>query len=495
MSALDPSLTASATINLAPFDDGPVRVGFTRGFTQSQAFTRHFGKDARIRPKGDELLFDTSQICGTNAAGTQSTYEQQYRWSGFTARQLILGLLDEAIGDASTRVDVFAYDLNEPGVMKALSQLGGEGRVRIILDNADLHHDPTDPTFEDRFQKLFTDSAGAAAIKRGKFGRYSHDKVIILYRNGAAAKVLTGSTNFSVTGLYVNSNHVLLFDDPEVAKLYADMFQKAWDLDVGAGAFRKTSFAEDDFPFGGGGMPAATISFSPHGDARAAQVLKRITDAVDAQKNHPEGLGNVLFAVMELGSTTKNPVYESLNAIHKDKSVFSFGISDDPDGIAFYAVGSTQGVLVTGKPKDPILPPPFDQVRGVGGGHQVHHKFVVCDVNGSAVVFCGSSNLALGGEKANGDNLLMIEDEDIATVFAIEALTLIDHFNFLDGVARAPATVAAAPAGSPPPLPPANLAAAAASGGWFLRPGGEWAAKYFDSNDLHSKDRRIFAVP
>jgi phosphatidylserine/phosphatidylglycerophosphate/cardiolipin synthase-like enzyme len=505
MLQLDPARTAAVTIEVAPFRDGSVSVGFTRGFTQSQAFTRHFGKDARIRPKGDELLFDTSEICGTNDHGDQFTYEQQYRWSGFTARALIFGLLDEAIGDPQTSVDVFAYDLNEPDFMKRLLKLGGEGRIRIILDSADLHHDPTDLTKEDRFAQEFENVAGAPALKRGKFGRYSHDKIVILKRSGEAVKVLTGSTNFAVTGFYVNSNHVLLFDDPSVAKLYADMFQEAWDVNVGAGAFRKSDFSKNDFTFGGGGLPKMTISFSPHDEPRAREVLKRITDAVDAQQDHADGLGNVMFAVMELGSTTENPVYESLNAIHADPSVFSFGISDNPDGIAFYNVGSLEGVLVTGKPKDPILPPPFDQVRGVGGGHQVHHKFVVCDVNGAGLVFCGSSNLALGGEKVNGDNLLMIEDRDIATVFAIEALALIDHFNFLGNVAKpkapaptpgaAPAAPAPAPPAAPPPPPPANLAAAADSKGWHLGTDDSWAAKYFDAGDLHSKDRQIFATP
>jgi hypothetical protein len=48
------------------------------------------------------------------------------------------------------------------------------------------------------------------------------------------------------------------------------------------------------------------------------------------------------------------------------------------------------------------------------------------------VVYCGSSNLATGGEEANGDNLLEIHDPDVATAFAIEALLLVDHYAFLD---------------------------------------------------------------
>src|SRR4029079_18889014 len=102
----------------------------------------------------------------------------------------------------------------------------------IILDNAALHHSTTKPKSEDEFEELFTQAAKKPAeMKRGKFGRYAHDKVLIVRRksNGAAVKVLTGSTNFSVTGLYVNSNHVLVYSDPTVAGKYAELFDGVWD--------------------------------------------------------------------------------------------------------------------------------------------------------------------------------------------------------------------------------------------------------------------------
>jgi hypothetical protein len=90
------------------------------------------------------------------------------------------------------------------------------------------------------------------------------------------------------------------------------------------------------------------------------------------------------------------------------------------------------GVQATGKPGQVTLPPPFDQVPSPPG-HEIHDKFVVCGLNGNdPVVYCGSSNLASGGEAENGDNLLAIHDADVATAFAIEALGLVDHYNFLD---------------------------------------------------------------
>ena len=120
-------------------------------------------------------------------------------------------------------------------------------------------------------------------------------------------------------------------------------------------------------------------------------------------------------------------------------------------------------------------------------GHQVHHKFVVCGFNGSdPVVYCGSSNLALGGEEANGDNLIAIHDGGVATVFAIEAIALVDHFEFLD---RAAST---AKRQTKPKAKFASKQQLAASAGWFLSTDDSWVDPYFDPKDLHFVDRQLF---
>src|SRR5207237_5268931 len=108
-------------------------------------------------------------------------------------------------------------------------------RIRIILDNASLHKGTAkkaapEDEFERQFRKVAKKGAdGEAPILRGKFGRYAHDKVFIVSNKSGAQKVLTGSTHFSVTGLYVNSNHVVVFDDRAVAAKYAEVFDAAWE--------------------------------------------------------------------------------------------------------------------------------------------------------------------------------------------------------------------------------------------------------------------------
>ena len=494
---LDPTQSVSATILVDKFAKGNLELGFTRGYTQSQAFVNHFGHDALIQPKNAKLLFDTTQFSGTNAQGVKFTYRDEYEWLGASTREKIFALFDDVLKNKSLVVDVFAYDLNETDLLQAMLKLAKQGRIRIILDNSKDHHDKENSKPEDQFEKLFKTAAGKKELmKRGKFNRYAHDKVFIVSRIGSKGNspqyVLTGSTNFSITGLYVNSNHVLVFRDPKIAALYAGVFKEVWDDGVKEKAFVKTPWSLKTFSSDAKGTPRTDFTFAPHDPATTGKVLKTVTARIASEGRKGKTVGSVMFAVMQVdpgkdeSKRAKNPVYLALNTLHNNQRIFSYGISDSPGGISLYPVNKKTGVLVTGKPAQTILPPPFNQVPAIKGfGHQVHHKFVVCGFNGDdPVVFCGSSNLSTGGEESNGDNLLAVHDGDVATVFAIEAILLVDHFDFLNRMPKA--------GGAKTEKVPQSKQQAAINAGWFLSTDDKWTAKYFNSKDLHSVDRELF---
>ncbi|SFJ33088.1 hypothetical protein [Caulobacter sp. UNC279MFTsu5.1] len=73
--------------------------------------------------------------------------------------------------------------------------------------------------------------------------------------------------------------------------------------------------------------------------------------------------------------------------------------------------------------------------------------------------------MAFAGETVNGDNLLAIRDADVAAAFAIEALALVDHFNFLGRVADEAKKAGVAPV---TPTTVAGKRTAAAEAQWFL---------------------------
>jgi len=424
MQPIDNGQAVSVIVDVSPFSKNGIDVGFTRGFVQSQAFVHHFGSNALISPKGvKNAFFNTTDAAGISG-GKSFSFRDEYVWSGFTAREKIFGIIDGVIKDQGLSLDIFAYDLFEPDFSAGVLQLAKEGRVRIILDNATLHHNNTGELAEDQFEAQFKKVAHTgASIKRGKFNRFAHDKVLVVKKGKNALSVLTGSTNFSVTGMYVNSNHVVVFNDQKIAQTYSDVFDESWKDNV-SGAFAKSPFANKTFSFSNPGLPKLEVNFSPHPAPFATAELQKMADRLLAEKK------SVLFAVMDVADGS-GPLLPALQKLHASGTVFSFGISDSPkNDLTLYKPGTKKGILVSGKISG-TLPPPFDKEKSIGLGHQVHHKFIVCDFNGAdAVVYCGSSNLAEGGEEQNGDNLVAIYDTDIATVFAIEAIGLVDHFNF-----------------------------------------------------------------
>lgn len=255
MLAIDNSKSVSVTVPVGPFVSGALKLGFTRGYMQSQAYARHFGGNTPVQPANRPLQYATSAKAGTNPAGQAVTFAQIYDWMGATARLQVFDVLDQVVKDTTLHLDVFAYDLNEPDIVSAFLTLAGQGRIRIILDSAQLHtthqqkNKKTGTTktvvpLEEDFAQAFAKAAkGHAAIKRGCFARYSHDKIFIVSKNGLASKVLTGATNFSVNGLYVNANHVLIFDEPAIAQYYAAVFEKSWTVLTSPKASKKVAAA------------------------------------------------------------------------------------------------------------------------------------------------------------------------------------------------------------------------------------------------------------
>ncbi|MDB5117685.1 MAG: hypothetical protein JWQ79_3177 [Mucilaginibacter sp.] len=487
---IDRSLSVTVNTTVDRFVKGDIELGFTRGFVQSQAFSIRYGKDAPFKPKPTRLLYNTSQQAGTNSAGETYTFLDEYTWSGFTAREKIFAAVEEVINDNTLFLDVLAYDFSEPDISAYFLTLAEKGRIRMVLDNAGLHHDKTGTIPEDKFQAAFIaaeqkQTGGApkdSALVRGDFDRYQHNKVLIISKgtNRTPVKLLSGSTNFSVTGMYVNSNHVIIFNNPDVIALYQRLFNETWTYKTSVAKFQGTDLPTKEFTFNDPALPPIFITFAPHTQVQAKTNLDKITARVAAEKS------SVLFAVMESDTKSSGTIIPALIALHTRTDIFSAGITDSTNSITLYKPSSATGVRVTGKPGSTILPPPFNAEATVGIGHQIHHKFVVCGFNTpGAVVWLGSSNLAELGEQQNGDNLIEIHDQDIATAFALEALALVDHFHFRDAHPAPPKPKKGAPVTPPPP--------AGKPGAYNLFTDAKWAMSYYKTGDFHETDRKLFS--
>jgi phosphatidylserine/phosphatidylglycerophosphate/cardiolipin synthase-like enzyme len=451
---LEPGPSAEVSLELRDTGYGNLKLGFTRGYLSSQAYADRFN-NAPIEPDPQTIEYDTAP------------YEAQYRWLGAHARKLVFEMLDETLADPELSLDVFAYDLNEADFISKLVKLGP--RLRLFQDNSESHvaspGDAHPPREVDALAKL-TASAGADNVKVGDFSRYAHDKVMIQQRGGEPVKVLSGSANFSVRGLYVQSNNVFVFEDPAVAGLYEQAFMQAWTDEKG---FAKSQIASQWFPEPHGrtaGLPDYQVSFAPHSDPEVS--LRPVAEAIKAAKS------SVLFAIMDIGTGT-GPVLDAVRALPSRPEIYAFGTTQRLDG-SLKVTSPSKGnpVFIPFEYLHSNVPKPFRAEISGGSGQVIHHKFVVVDFNTpDAVVFAGSSNLAAGGEHENGDNLLAFRDPAIASTYAVEAIRLVDHYRFREAM-RESSTDS-----------PLKLAGRSDN----------WTAPFFDPSTPKYRERMLFAPP
>ena len=434
---------------------------FTRGYIASQAYADQF-HNADIRPKGAKMPdFDTKP------------YQAQYEWLGAGARTALFDFLADCDKDTSARIDVFAYDLDEPDVIAAICRFGQQGRLRAVLDNAPLHVTAKGGQAppEVKAAAMIKAAAGDGNVKQGHFDRFQHNKVFIKRdAGGKAERVFFGSMNFSVRGIYVQANNVIVVDDANVAGMFASAFDEAFTDGVKAVPFRKNAIAKGYMvgsPNDTAQLPKFSLALSPHADNSVS--LGPMADRIR------QATSSVLFAVM--APTGGGPVLQSLRTIAAKPTVFSYGTVETDKGLAVQSPDGAMGDLTGFATLQKNVPAPFQQEFSGGPGMHIHDKFVVVDFNGqNPTVFTGSSNLAAGGETANGDSLAMIEDAEIAGMYAIEAVAMFDHYHFRKAMQQAtkPQPLTLWYPGKPnAPLP--------------------WWKAYYDPTKIQLRDRCLFA--
>ncbi|CAN7208700.1 phospholipase D-like domain-containing protein [Mesorhizobium sp. LjRoot246] len=386
---------------------GALNVAFTRGFVSSQAFVDRW---ERFGPISTLLPEDADD--GLTFTPTHPKTEQALSWMGFEDRHAIYETLDEAIGDASAKVCVVAYDLSEKGFVDRLRQLGP--RLKIIIDDEGKHG--AAHSGETQSADILIASAGAANVKRQSMGKLQHNKMIVVDGN-QVKKAIGGSTNFSWRGFYVQSNNAMIFTGAAPVQVFREAFEDFW-TETGFATSRSASWR--DLGIAGVDVKA---TFSPHAAANAQ--LDKIADDIDATKS------SLLFSLAFLWQTP-GAIRDAVARVRDNDARFVYGISDKkvggldvqkPDGNP-PAVFPT--ALLKGK-----TPAPFKAEPVGGSGNRMHHKFVVIDFDKpSARVYLGSYNFSKAADVTNGENLILARDRRIAVSYMVEALRTFDHYHF-----------------------------------------------------------------
>jgi PLD-like domain len=171
-------------------------VFFNRGAAASQEYSRRFGKLASLE-NADEN-------------------DPRWAWLSRGAMEAILGFIARAAGPGyGLRVAAYEFRL-EPfaRALKAASDRGVD--VQIIYDGCPNPPDPkTGKVFPRDENRDTAKRAGIKSLCKERVTRsdvknppIAHHKFIVLTKSGKAQAVLTGSTNFSLGGVFGQSNVV-----------------------------------------------------------------------------------------------------------------------------------------------------------------------------------------------------------------------------------------------------------------------------------------------
>lgn len=403
-------------------EGGDNDVFFNRGAAASQEYARRFGNLAPDESNPDD---------------------PRWAWLSRGAAEAIAAFIERASGPEFA-LRVSAYEFRLKLVADALSRAHKRGAdVQVIYDANPNKPNAQGVVFPRDANRATATAAGikSLCIERltnpaVKNPPISHHKFIVLLKGGVPIAVLTGSTNFSVGGVYGQSNVVHIVEQPPVAAAY----MQCWSLLAG-----KLS----------------------HGELRSAlSALNRIPPAAP-----PKGIGAIFSPQQTLAALDW---YAARAKAAKDAlfMTFAFGMGvpfrdSYGGGQAALRYALLDKLLASGVPKakraaveaemlalrkqvenrfsvgNLIATNKFDHwVREVLPGLNtnvrfIHTKFAIIDPLGrDPVVISGSANFSESSTTANDENMLVIRgNRRVADIYLGEYMRLWSHYAFREWAA------------------------------------------------------------
>ena len=249
-------------------------------------------------------------------------------------------------------------------------------------------------------------------------GNLQHNKMIIV--DGPTVKrVVLGSTNFTWRGFFVQSNNAVIVYGADIVVQQRQTFEDYWASGGSAAKFGKSASA-DWQPLQVDGLDGK-VSMCPHAANHSTQ--QAISEDIGQTQS------TLFFSLAFLYQTPGN-VTQAVEAAINNPDLFVYGVSDKRTGILVHQLdGNPAPVYAAALSKG--LPEPFRSEASGGSGVKMHHKFVVIDFNKpTARVYTGSYNFSHAADVENGENLVLIKDQRIATAYMVEALRIVDAYQF-----------------------------------------------------------------
>ncbi len=206
--------------------------------------------------------------------------------------------------------------------------------------------------------------------------------------------VLTGSTNFTTTGVTKNLNHIVVIEDAEVANAYKKEFRE-----IQQGRFGKLSVDREEKPRESqvSGMRVKPLFAPDHGPEM--EIMKQILKARQ----------RIDFAVFTFAQSSG--IDEALIAAH-NSGIAVNGVLDRRQANQKWAAKKVLADAGVG----------IKMVGQTGGLGKLHHKLMTIDDN---VAIFGSFNYTGPANKSNDENILIVGDNEETKAAAKKAQSAI----------------------------------------------------------------------
>lgn len=352
--------------------------------------------------------------------------------------------------------------------------IANKKRIHVILSNTGAAGKKWDGRNEKARKRLIDEGVDIQHRMFNNSIHIGHNKFVVhVPPGGAPRSVLTGSTNWTSTGLAGQTNNALLIEDDAVAASFLDYwkrmqkdelripkpFSKGMNDNQQSGKFRRSNQEPVRLNIGNG--TTVTTWYAPNTLERKKPTSKNKPaatppDLVDAYRLMRQARQAILFLAFYPGQSGRDCVIgEVIDIGLKDPSLLVTGAVSSPQAMPNY------------KPKkknedDEIIdegdsPATFDNANvsivrasriddrnmlGDFGAEQltargaigaiIHDKLVVIDPrSANCHVILGSHNLGFKASYSNDENMVVVSgNRELAEAYAVHILDVYDHYRF-----------------------------------------------------------------
>jgi phosphatidylserine/phosphatidylglycerophosphate/cardiolipin synthase-like enzyme len=367
----------------------------------------------------------------------------------------------------------------------ALYELEDKELEQILVDNATRIHVILSNTSVDKQKKWDTRNKAARKalvdagvdIQHRMFNNsihIGHNKFVVhVPPNGGPRSVLTGSTNWTATGIAGQTNNALLVEDDDIAgvfldywkRLHADAlkvpkpFSKAMKDNQQSASLRKDNETAGEVPLKNNAN--VEIWFSPNRPERKKPASKKKPtpvppDLSEVYRRMRLAKECILFLAFYPGQAGKDCIIgEAIDIGLKDRSLLVTGAVSSAQAMPNYVpkkkdedgeieeegdspttfTDENVSIVRASKIDDRAILGDFgaEQLTAKNGiGAIIHDKLVVIDPRSpDCAVVLGSHNCGFKASYSNDENMLIVTgDQELAAAYAVHILDVYDHYRF-----------------------------------------------------------------